>query len=542
MRKVRENIIPSMGNYPVYPAGQPVFNCDYPTINPLPGQIVIYDPQTQLSLGPGITTDDYDRIVIGVACDDNGDGVANSIRKVFGDQLFGCYINAVTAEPPSCGMPEIHDFLFKCTDCDTPYSINITREDDVTQNSFPYNRPACYTYTAETECGGCDECDPSHDCTDLVCKLIDQINGKPKNRRTLKSRFNKRTEDAEKGFSAVRLYPHSVDYCITPLKGECVDCMEIPAITGVSFGGKTVTFNQTVNPANPANSYQAQLASIQTQINRALDGNGSGIATKGAGVCCPNQLQVNTCFTDFQLLGEGGAPITPCHVSNPFDPINIEKDCKNCDDTPQTKEFKCGIRIIADPVKIECGCFVNVNPQGYLGRKLSIVPGSGFVKGSTYIREVQGEKIPEGIGAIWQYRDYASDTGGSGRPHRPYDMPIGTLGLPSGTSKASNTKVKCDASYCSFILEHQLPNTDTGVHGNKTQARGRSVILIPSGDLTTIESFQEVLNSYVTSSGCPVKQEVLCVDTAGDFIDQDQIETDYTTGTPGYPNANGYIY
>lgn len=546
MRKVRESILPTCNNYEVFPPNLPVYNCDFPTINVLPGQFVIYDPQTNLSVGPGITVTDYDRLVMGVGVDNTGDGVADSIRKVFGDKLHGCYINAATAEPPSCGMPEIHDLLFKCTSCDTPYTIVITREDDTTQNGYPIFRPAEYTYAVKTDCCGCDECDDSHDCSDLVCKLIDQINGTgaAKGLKGIKSIFNKRKGDREKGFKAVRLYPNSIDFCLTPLHDACScdKCLEVPAVTGMIANGVTTMFAQTVNPLAPANSYVAQLQAVTAHINKAFDGNGSAVVTKGAGVCCPNQLQINTCFDDFQLLGADGIPLTPCATTNPFDPIAIESTCKNCDDVEQTKEFKCGIRIIADPVKIECGCYPDVNPKGYLGRQLSIRPGEGFACGSTYVREVQTEKLPENTGYLWQWRDYASDNGGSGRGHRPYNQAIGTLGLPSESSRANATKVKCHESYCSYILEHRIPNTDTGVHGNVTQARGRSVILIPSGDTATITSFEEVFNSYVTSSGCPVKKEVHCIDADGNFLDQDQIETDNAAGTPGYPDANGYMF
>ena len=102
MRKVRESIIPACNNYSLFPEGKKVFTCDPAgmlTINGLlDGQLVIYDYSTNIALGPGTTVQNYDRVVIGVGCDTSGSGgAATEIKKVFGDVLHGCAIQAATA-------------------------------------------------------------------------------------------------------------------------------------------------------------------------------------------------------------------------------------------------------------------------------------------------------------------------------------------------------------------------------------------------------------------------------------------------------------
>ena len=252
-------------------------------------------------------------------------------------------------------------------------------------------------------------------------------------------------------------------------------------------------------------------------------------------------LQVNTCFDDFALLGEGAAPIAPCAETAPFDPIEVEKACKTCEDTTDTKAFKCGIRIIADPVEVPCHCYPPNNKISYLGRKIDIFPIDGFSSGTTHVKEVQKMVLPENTGYDWQWRDYISDNGGRGRNHNTYNNKYGHIGLPGAADRANATKVDCATSYCAFAMKHRLPTTDIGMHANVVGVRGRSVILIPGNDTTTLEEFTTAINDYVTSAGCPVKKAVHCLDPADStkFIKQNQIES--TATTDRFPDGNGRV-
>jgi hypothetical protein len=552
MRKIRENIVVAKNNYPVYPANQLVFDAASGKPLVVPGQIVIYDPKTLRSLGPGITTSTHDRIVIGVGFDSNGDGQSETIRRVFGDQLWGGEIQAASAEPSRCGTPQITDLLFNCAEPGQTYTFNVQVEDDRTQNEYPYNRPATYTFSYTTpEGGACEGCDVTVNCSDVACGLIDSVRGVAGSTSALKqSVFVKRTlrrdNTLDLPFYAVRLFANSYSYCMNPVSDACENCNWVDAITGFSYTDSTledpdtVTVNliNTVDPTDPSRTLQGQLQSVVNQINAALGGNGHAVVTKGTGSCCVVNLEINTCFEDFTLLGEivedEPTPIEPCGdgPTNPFDPITVTSRCTNCGNADSQKTFTCGIRIISKSIDLECNCqYPTTNPKGYLGRVMRVEPINGFIHNSFYVGNVQNPTLPENTGYEWLNREYASDNGGTGRSHDGWNDSYGRLGLPLDRNRAGSTTVECNKSYCSYILEHSLPNKDTGVHGRLTAARGRSVILIPSGDTVTQADFEAIINPYLLSSNCPVKAIITC----GSDQDQDNDSTPY-------PDYNGFIF
>jgi hypothetical protein len=542
MRKIRENIIVAKNNYPLYPAEQNVFDTASGRPLVLPGQLVIYDPKTLKSLGPGITTTTNDRIVIGVGYDRDGSGLSTTIRKVFGDQLWGWEIQAATAEPSRCGVPQITDLLFDCVIPGQTYSFNVQVEDDRTQNEYPYNRPATYTfsYVAPSE-GFCEDCDFSVDPATVACGLIDSVRGAAGSTSALKqSVFVKRTlrrdNTLDLPFHAVRLFPTSLTYCLNPISDSCTNCMWVDAITGFTYtdensDAQEITLVNSVDPTDSTRTIQGQLQSIVNQINAVLGKNGHAVITKGFGECCTISLEVNTCFTDFTLLGAESAEITACSSVNPFDPITVASACTNCTPANTTKTYSAGIRIIAKPVDAECNCqFPPNTPKGYLGRVMRIEPIGGFGKGSFYVADVQKATLPENTGYEWQNREYASDNGGSGRSHNPFNDSVGRIGLPLAGDRANSVAAKCSESYCSYALEHAIPNTDTGVHGRHTAARGRSIILIPGGNDVTRAEFEAIINPYLASSSCPIKASITC------SADQDQ-DAAYAAGLLTFTGA-----
>lgn len=528
MRKVRENVLVSSGNQSLFPADTPVFTSDLDgtSLNGvIEGQIVIYDYTTGVAVGPGTTTDDVDRIVIAVGHDTNADGVADVLLKPFGDRIFGCNIQAATAEPPRCGVPNIQDLYYNCVQCDEDFAINVTVEDDITQNQYPFNRPANYNFSVKTDCCGCDTCETGIDCVKLTDKFISQINA-----------TTTKNKKSSLPFSAVKIFGGharaSIDYCLDPVVGACADCIAIDAITGISFthpinGETTVTFTGTTTPGDAATSLQAQLPKIVSQINKALGIYGSAVVTSsltGTGKpCCAYQLQVNTSVPDFELLGEEDAIIEECAVADPFEGTG----------------FTCGIRFISKPIDISCdSSLAPGTPRGYLGRALKVYPVSGFSCGASLTKEIQKEQLPENLGYEWQTREVSSSYGGSGRDHNPWGYdPHGRWGAPLGNSRGYSAKAVCKETYCSYILEHSLPNTDVTVHGHSNAARGRTVILIPSGDNVTRTEFEAIINPYLSSTKCPVKATITCAS------DQDQVEMTLTEGgvvdQPAYSNTGG---
>lgn len=518
MRKVRENIIASSGDYEIFPAGQDVYNSDG-SINVLPGQYVFYDPQTLKSVG-ATTIAANPKLVMGVGIDTTGDGATDSIRKTYGDVLHGHSIGTVSAEPPRSGTAHIKDFLFEGAENDTAYTVNITVEDDITQNVYPYNRPANYTATVMTSITGTTP-------EELACLLVDKINNSGIDSSAGKtSVFNKlRKSPTDLPFYAVRLFEQSHTYCLPTVAGACNTCINVPAITGMVANGQTTTFTNTVNPQDGTLTLKAQIDRIISLINVTLDGNGSAAITGGVGNFIEQQLEVNTCFADFELLDADGNPMAKCSTSNPFDPVTLAAQCKNCGTGTFTTVYEGGIRLIAKRVDASCNGNIPANPpKGYFGRRLGIFPAQGFSSGTVYTRDVQKITLPENFGYLWQWRDYVSDNGGTGRGHDQFNSgSYGPMDLPLARSRSmSASRVSCKTPYCSFIIEHTIPSTDIHTHGNVTGARGRTVFLIPSSDSVTIADFETKFNAYTSSS---VLQSIGAVTCAADQ-DQDPAEKD----------------
>lgn len=553
MRKVRENILVTSGNRSIFAASKPVFKdpgANGSSLNGiLDGQLVVYDKNTGISLGTTATFNNSTRIVVAVGHDTNGDGMADVLRKVYGDVLYSGNIQAATAEPPRCGVENVIDAFFKCVHCNESFGIEVKVEDDITQNQYPYNRPASYPYSVTTDCCECDSCEDGIDANKLACALVDQINnnvGVTDARN--QSVFTKLAQRApELPFYAVRLFGGharaTLDYCFNPITNTCDNCIEVEGIKGLSFthpvnGVTTYTFTDSVSPDNADRTLIGQLAGIIEQINEQLDGFGSAILTSsldGSGrACCPYKIQVNTCATDFQLVDDEDANMTPCATSDPFTAIPLVNNCKDCA-APTADNYTpvAGIRFVAKPVTIDCNCDTAPDtPRGSLTRKLSINLTSGFACGSTYVKEVQAQTVPENLGYEWQTREANAANGGSGRNFNPWGQdPHGRWGSPLDGSRGKSHKSVCKEMYCSYILEHTIPESDFATQGAQSRPRGRSVVLIPSGDTVTRTEFETLMGNllgsyapfnYSLTCASDTDQTELTLDQAGD-VDQAEI-------------------
>jgi hypothetical protein len=529
MRKAFESLLFSCKNQGLYPADQDIFDCDGNVLVG-PGQIAVWDPRSKKSLGPGITVADYDKIVVSVGIDQY------NLRSNFAEELYGCNIKAASAEGSKCGVPQIVDLFYGCVHCDDEFAVAVHVDNNKTKNQFPYNKKAIYTATAKLDCCSCDSCENGVDCHKLSCLLKDQFEGE--RRAPLLKRSTMlpaKTNKYPKGFTTHILYGGddvtkltTKVFCVNPVKDTCTgDCIHADtAITEVTFNGTTVPLKFTVDSADPTKTLLYQLDSVVKQINKALDGNGSAAVTKGFGKCCPYRLEVNTCFTDFAITG-----LTACEEYNPFAKgVPQASTCKNCELPPADKTFTCGLRFIADPIEFECGCNPNLNPIYDKGNSISVFPVKGFTCDSWAVVERQKAELPENLGYDWLLREYKSDVNGRGRNHDNYEWPgYGYNGLPLDRGRTSGISpcVNCAGQYCSYVLEHNTPRHDFSVHGQYSEYRGRTIVLIPTEDSITRTEFEAIINPYLTSQGCPIKKEITCA------IDQDQVQN------PEYPDYNG---
>jgi hypothetical protein len=539
---VRENILASSGNQSLFPAGTAVYLFDAsgpPTLNGvLANQLVIYNYDTNVSLSPGETILTADKIVIAQGVDLNGDGLADTLRGPFGDKIYGCNISGANVKPPVCGLVDVLDISASCIRCDEDYSLNITVEDDLTQNQYPYNRPAVYTFSVNAGCCACDSCTDGVDCQALFCLLADQINGKNTGNALTSGQFLQRARNrsvATQPFYAYPLYANDYIFCLSTIDAvadTCDNCNYVEAINGITINAGdedeiTVNFTNTVSVVGAERlSLISRLPRIVQLINAAFEANGSvgsAVITRGlngsGAPCCDYQLRINSCVPIelFDDDGEVSTPLEPCVEGSPFEDIITEGTCKGCS-TPTTTTPTCGLRLVAKPVDIFCNCYTSPDtPRGWFSRKLGVNIGqdSGFTCGSFHINRVQVATIPEGFGYEWQVRAANQSVGGMGRDYNPWGWdPHGRWGSPLAGSRGTegHLGIVCAESYCVYSIEHVLPNADISVQGNVYGNRGRTIVLIPFDDSVTQSEFEAIINPYLLSSHCPNKVILYCVD------------------------------
>lgn len=547
-RVSRENILASYGDQALVTSGTLIFNNDG-TTNINPGQIAVWNPVTNKAIGAGATITTNDRIVVSVGVD------KKTIRSAFGDEIYGQFIQAATAEGPACGLVPVWDILWNDVNCDEDFTLNISVMNDSIQNTYPYNKPAVYTYTVKAGTCACASCDNGIDGHALACALRDAINAERSPLTKTSTFVPSKLPQKAKGFSATILYggdnpdsatnPTTFQYCVNPVVddtcgGSCIN-MDT-SITEISFtlpGDEDpttfpITSTAVDNGEDPDMGLVNELENIVNQINTILDGNGTAVLIKGVGPCCPYKLEVNTCYNDFAITD-----IDPCDSFNPYDaedfPITSEHSCKNCNTAP-TRTFTRGIRIFAEPLDFNCdNCRPDLNPQWMKVPEINVYPVSGFACSNAYVRNTQTGQLPENLGYDWIVRDYMSNNGGTGRGHDAYEhFGYGAAGFPLKRGRNGGIKnIFCTKSYCSYAIAHGLPHSNTTVRGDAFATRGTTIILVPSEDTTTRTELEAILNGYIPTSLFPKKTTITCAS------DQDQVEnTDQTTR---YPDSNGYI-
>jgi len=331
MRKIRENYLVADGDQSIFAAAQSVFRNDGST-NVRPGQLVVWDPLTNLSLGTDITCADYDRIVISQGTKDG------KLRSCFGDVIYGCDVQKIRATAPDCGTADIWDFYIADNiQCNNQFSVTITVKDDDSLNTYPWNKPETYVYTVDTDDCACTDCDTAFDAKKLACKIVDQINNNGYNSLPVTSKaYFKKIPNSSTKFTAHVLHggiASNVVYCISTV-AACGDCLDADVmIASMKFDTDTIVeFSGTTNAADDA-TLMSKLDKIVAQINEALGDSGSAAITGGAGACCSIRLEINSCFPDFALYSDAEATtaLTPCITHNdPFDPQANDVDCPNC--------------------------------------------------------------------------------------------------------------------------------------------------------------------------------------------------------------------
>lgn len=508
MLKITDQVIVTKGDYALFTAGQPVFSAltskKTPTINVLPGQLVIYDPTTNLSVG-ATNVSATPNVVIAVGVDTNGDGMSDELRGPAGQKIVGCAISAVNAKAPTCGAPAIQDLLFSCVDPNEPYTVKITAWDSTVRATHDYNRRAEFVFTRSVVTGGCDGCDTKDYAKQLACDLRDAINGKKPAGWDVKKngRF---IDPVELPFSATNLYSESQVWCLSAAPDEeCEQCNAVEALTGMTIdGGEPITFTNAVDPRESERTLTAQLAGIVEQINTALNGNGTATLVSSGAPCCPVAIEINTCLEDVVLLGEGGDPLTPCDEGyNPLEVAAKANNCKDCEEGENgTLTFPAGLRIIGKPVDVATGCYIPDPGDTNIARHIEIFPMDGFRDGTWHVVDTQRAANATQQGFQLVHREYRQDLSGPGRNFRSYNSQSGRYGLPLEKDRLTSMLVNQKQGYCVFNIEHTTPYNSTSYHGDKSGPKLRTRIFVPQADSVTHAALSTWLAAYASSAPC----------------------------------------
>jgi len=512
-RKIRENILVTKGNLGFFGAagGVKVYNDlnttgKGPTVNVPPGQIVLFDPVTNLTINPATwNKTDNGRFVLGVGYDGKGDGYSTAIRKSFGDIMYGCHIKSAIASDASCGLTAIKDaVLTKCLDVNEPVAINITVTDHSTMNEFPYQTNPVWNFTGYVPSELCGACNDDFDCSAFIKSLNDQIN----NPVRLDRRKNLRTGPFPKQdfpFAFAPLYSTSYQFCLSSVATACEGCAYVQGITGLNIDGDLVPFDFSTIAGNANYTSFGQLQYVADQITAALGGKGTATVLKSTGACCPYQLEINTCLTigTLQTLNNVGGTValTACSTSNPFEAIDIAADSLLCDAEGTTITPTFGFRVMARPIEFDHSCYIDLMPPRYLTRDVNIYGGKNTPFPFT-IKDIQLATQPSGLGITWALREYNSANGGTGRTQNGDNRHYGPLGLPGKRDRVNAVEVNPRVDYASLVIEHTANVAAMEFSNYMNVLHGTTIILTPNGDTTTKTAITNAFNQYFNDNFC----------------------------------------
>lgn len=486
-------------NQPLVPKGQAVFNADsdYP-YNVMTGQPVLFDSRTNTTLEPAdlaTTTSDYISFAVGVG---KKGQLATELRTLTGslEESLCNFQMKGKGTGPSCAVPQIVDLFFDCVDVDEAYTLQVNLDDALVRSRYQMNEPATYLFSAQTEpAGDCEGCNPERSCEEIVCKLVDQING---NFAPDFNRFARRSsKNRYQPFRASRLFNHPQGIQRFCIPARVSDCGEVTY--GNLYQIEVFTGDVVQIMPNPTESY-VPLGSIEMFVSKldkylAQKGGSATLTTPvGDNSGCGLVIEVSVCEAEVIAFVSGSDDISSCEEFNPFVTVQKDPTCKDCSSTATEQTFTCGIRLLVDSIDVECDCDLPVDIlPNYFGRTVS-VDFVGDNWNHTHSVVSQEQVLPEGLGLFYQNRARYQHNGGWGRDFRNSDRYVGrTTKRLDDHSRASNIGVDCAETYCVYDL--QIEHTNTNFHSNKQVFSNTtwSTLLVPSTDTVTRTAIESVL-------------------------------------------------
>lgn len=512
----RENILVTEGNMPLLTANTPLYNQDG-SVNLAAGQLGVFDAKTLKAIDSTTPTIPA-RIFLAVGTDYDNDGVAETAQRSAGDHMSLRTIGEATAEPPRGECAEVVDFLFNCTECNKDYGMKIVVDHSFSSNFFPmFTKPVFPINIVSAPCAtcttGCDEVE--HNCNDVVCKILDQINQTTKdvNNITKANLVNKKFP-----FEVERLYStisHLALPCTTDSCGGEYLC-KLDTIT-IDNAGTPYTLNVTTqNPSLAGTMLAGQAKVLQAELNRFLETNNVPgkfhVSQKCSDTCF--EITLNSCAT-ITAATFAGACTTTITLENPLQTV-VPTTCTDCTDAGNTiKTFTCGIRFIGKLDTQECGCFPPKEYTRSRWSRLEVYGQTGF-QDWVYVRK-QDQKLSEGMGLDLRWRQFKQEVGGPGRETDMYITTYGKHGA-HGDRYKKLVSAKC-VPYCQYAIRHfsESNSATVAAHNTTWQVQFLSVVAVPQKDVVTKASFEAFINPYLAQA-MPMVESITCDE------DKDQTE------------------
>ncbi len=507
-------------DYPIKAAGVAIDVCpsgdcgDECRYNAVPGEILIIDLATRLTIDAGdIAT--TNKVAIAQAIGRNG--CATDLKFLFGDNFDLCKHNFdLNTASPNCGQQQILDVYFPtCTAIDTTFGFGVWLDDSYVRSTNGYNNKLLYSWAVDNHKAGCTDCDEVAVCEELVCKLVDKINGSTQPDPTkvihgLKANLCQHYQP----FRAARVYMGTgttKKFCLTVSDGAvgCSECAYLPAITGITINAVSTPFAYTVDPSDPTRSLKSQINRIVSLINKALKPiGGHAFLTKGLGNCCDYGIEINTCATTVTLntiVNALPVAMAPCAVENNNPTQAAEVICRDCGATPAPIAVTCAIRLFVDQMEVPCNCAYPPNlppPNTYIRTLQPGLLGDGLGSNSITVVTKQEPEYPEGFGYYYQNAARYQSNGGHGGDWRYTNTNRGFVGLPDEGSRDSNNEVLCEETYC--VYDFEVHYNANGFHNNALNfnQKSKAVVLIRSKNTVLIPQWEAILLALKTRGVC----------------------------------------
>ncbi len=469
--------------------------------NVAPGQLVMWAGDQDCVTPPNtiapanLTLAQLGHLKIGVGYSTENNGISDAIRLLTPGDLQGCTIKSLEAAGPQCATPWIKALYPSCVSCDTT-TVRVRVSDSATLSfsDDPLKGFEEYVESYTPNCKSCEDCDKTVTCDEVVCGLVDALNGEINPTVDGTTPYPNWVEpELPRPFTAFKLHQTWKSYCISPEVGEgCTNCNAIEALTSFTVNGTEFDFELT-NPSNALETLVDQLQIAVDLINEKFTSelgrhSGKAFIARGKGKCCALQLFVSTCDETFEIAG-----LTECEDAiEQFPDFVTTGYCQQCDTATTTETPSCGIGFFISPDTGYCDCLDIDRPKKYNYKWIEVdfISGSGNDNLPLYSKKatlLEGQ-VASGFGSEIQWLEYAFNIDAMGEEGFQYEIgnkPSGWLGLPEKRSRIRKAvTADCNKSYCSYRINARIQQ-EFGAAGTFTNKPLQGNIHVPTLDTTT---------------------------------------------------------